>query len=107
VVSCFILGKKYQVVGGLFRGPVQAAARRDIYFAAYDRLYAGFLRGEVELDGAEHIAVVGYRQGVHLVVGSRLQQFVYPAGSVQKAVLRVQMKMDEFGMGHLCTGFIP
>jgi hypothetical protein len=40
-------------------------------------------------------------------MGSRLQQFIYPAGSVEKAVLRVQMKMDEFGMGHLCTGFIP
>ena len=69
-IARFVLREQHQVViniagtgGGLF---LQAAAGRDIYFAADDRFDPLFARGLIKIDRAIHHAVVRQRQGKEL-----------------------------------------
>ena len=68
----------------------------DVEFASGDRLDAGFLAGIVEVNHAEHVAVVGYGKGLHselLCLGN-----VSGNGSrtVEERVVGVVVKMYEF-----------
>ena len=84
---------------------IGALARREIHLASDDRLDADRFRLLIELDRAEHVAMVGHRDRFHprrLGVLDQRPDFV---GAVEKAVLRVDVKMDETHSGHSpCTG---
>ena len=77
--------------------PVRAirAVVADIGLAAEDRLYAVGLGLFVEVDGAEHVAVVGERDGVHAQAGQLGEQILQADGSVEQAVLAVNMEVSE------------
>ena len=80
---------------------VEAAARREIDFAADDRLDAGLAAFLVKFDRAEKIAVVAQRQRGHFQLGGARGQLRDAAGAVEQAVLGVDVKMDEgFRRGH-------
>lgn len=53
----------------------------------------------IELDGAVEVAVVRQRQGVHPQSRGPVHQAVNPAGSVEEAVVAMDMKMDEARVG--------
>ena len=82
----------FQVVcaGRLF---VKAALGRDIHFAADDGFNTVAGRGPVEIDRAKHIAMIGHGHRRHAVVSHPRHQVRNLIGSVQQAVLRVQMEM--------------
>ena len=72
------------------------SVRVHVDLAAEYRLDAGGVAGVVELDAAEHDAVVCYRDGVHphlLRRGCERGAFV---GPVEKAVFRMYVKMYEW-----------
>ena len=70
----------------LLRVLVEARAGRHVAFAAYDRLDAGALSFLEETHRAEHYAVVRYGYRIHAKLAGPGHQFVYAAGSVEKAV---------------------
>ena len=84
---------------------IGALARREVHFASDDRLDARGFRLLIELDRAEHVAVVGHRDRFHprrLGVFDERADFV---SAVEEAVLRVDVKMDETHSGpSSCTG---
>src|SRR5208283_1110441 len=74
-------------------------ARREIHLASDDRLDADRFRLLIELDRAEHVAMVGHRDRFHprrLGVLDQRPDFV---GAVEETVLRVDVKMDETHSG--------
>ncbi len=67
----------------------------DIRFHTDDRLHPGFLRLLVELNGAEHHAVVGQRDRRHIVLHRGMDQILNAARGVKQTVVRMIVKMDE------------
>jgi len=51
--------------------------------------------GLIELNCAEHVAVVCYCAGRHFHPPGQVCKMGYQAGAVKKAVLRVDVKMNE------------
>ncbi len=99
-----VLTEQKQVMGGI-RGTagarfVEARTGCDIDLTADDRLDAGLARLEIEFDGAEHVAVVGNRQRRHAVFARPLDEIGYFYGSVEEAVLAMQVQVNEIGMFH-------
>ena len=84
---------------------IGALARREINLASDDRLDARGFSLLIELDRAEHVAMVGHRDRFHprrLGVFDERPDFV---GAVEEAVLRMDVKMDETHSGPSpCTG---
>ena len=76
-------------------GFVEARAVRDVHLAADDRLHALLLHGVVELDRAEHVAVVGDGAGRHAQLGDALGQLLGPAGAVEEGVFGVEVEVNE------------
>ena len=70
VVSLQILGQQEEMeIGSIFRAlAIGARPRRDIGLHADDRLDAFSFAFAVELESAEHIAVIRQGQRVHVVV---------------------------------------
>ncbi len=56
--------------------------------------------GVVEADRAEEIAVIGHRDGGHFLLGDDVHQLVDFAGAVEKRVVGVVMKVNEWSLGH-------
>ena len=75
--------------------PVEAGGGGDVCFAADDRLHPARVKGVIHVDGTAHIAVVGHGHGAHLLLLAELQQSGRGAGSVQKAVMGVDMEVNE------------
>ena len=110
-----VLGEQHQVeaaVGDaerLFVAPIArreqlaAGARhavgRDVGFDAEDRLDPRLLAGDVELDGAEQVPVVGERDRVHVERVHALDQLGHAIAAVEERILRVEMQVDETGRG--------
>src|SRR5262249_55916150 len=69
--------------------------RRDVEFAAEDRLNARRPGVLVEVDCAEQVAVVGQRDGGEFELASPLDQTAEPRSAVEEAVLRVDVQVDE------------
>ena len=67
----------------------------QVDLAADERLDAGLLALEVELDGAEHVAVVGDGQGRHVILLCLVDQVLDADGAVQQGVLGMEVEMDE------------
>ncbi len=82
-------------MGFLPNGAVEASARRDIGLAPDDRGEFEIARSVVKFHGAVHDAVVGQCNGGAAVFGGTPAEPVDAAGSVQKRVLTVDMKMNE------------
>ena len=93
-----------EVVGAfiapVLRAALRVLARRHVELGAEDRLDPRFLGGEVEIDPAEKVAVVGERDGRELEVLGLLDQLLELGGAVEQAVLRVHVEVDEFGVLH-------
>ena len=84
--------------------PREARGRRDIGLDADDRLHGALgileaLRELVELVGAEHVAVVGHRDGRHALTADLGEQLGVLRGAVEHRVLGVGVQVDE-GIDH-------
>jgi len=80
---------------------VQAAPGRDIQFTADDRFDVVGERLFVEINRAEHRAVVGDGDRRHGEFFGFFKEFVQTDHSVEKAVLCMNMEMDEIGLLHV------
>ena len=80
-------------------GALEPRTLGEVDFAADQRLDAAGLRLEVEVDRPEKIPVVGERQRLHAQPGGAVHQAVDAAGAVEQAVVRVDVEMDEIGVG--------
>jgi hypothetical protein len=69
----------------------------DIKLAAQNRLNSPLLRRLKKMNRAVDIAVVGNRNRLLPNLGNMVDQPLNVAGAVQKGVIRMQMKMSEFG----------
>ena len=78
-----------------FTGFLQPRAGGYVEFATDQRLEVGGFGGIKKLDGAEHVAVVGQRDGGLAQLGRAFHQPVDFAGSVQQAVVGVDVEVDE------------
>src|SRR5262249_5746534 len=98
-----------EVVGSLIaavlRAPLLAAPRRHVELAAEDWLDAGLLRGEGGVDRSEEVAVVGERNGGEPELLRLVDQLVELGGTVEQAVLGVDVQMDELGVLHRGPGY--
>ena len=93
-----------QVVGALVATVLGAAlgppAGGDVELAAHDGLDPGLLGGQVEIDGAEEVAVVGERDRRELQALGLGHELLELGGAVEEAVLRVDVEVDEVGVLH-------
>ena len=78
---------------------VAAVAGRHVDLAADHWFEPRLLGGQLEVDGPEHVAVVGHGHGVHTQLFGPLHEIRQAYGPVQQAVLRVSVQMDK-GRGH-------
>ena len=72
-----------------------ARARRDVSLLADNRVDAGRLRLEIEIDGAVEDAVVGERDRGHARFNGMTDHLGDPARAVEQAVFGMGMKVDE------------
>jgi hypothetical protein len=104
VVIPLVAGRQQrQVVVGLANPRarlVVPTADGNIRFTAEDRLEALGTAGVVELDRAEHVAVVGDRHRLHAELRAALDDLADAAGAVKQAELGVQVKMNKLRHGH-------
>ncbi len=96
--------QQHQVSRGLGGNPgvafFKARAGGHVDLAADDRLDPRGHGLGVELDGAEHVAVIGYGNRRHFTVLGPLDQVGDLDGAVKQAVLAVQMQVYEIGVFH-------
>ena len=81
-------------------GAVGVALRVDVELAADDRLDAGLLAGLVEVDGPEHVAVVGDGQRPHARRQRLLHVVLDLGGAVEQRVVGVVVQVDEARVGN-------
>ena len=86
-----------------FAAAVLVIIRGDIDFAADDRLYAVGCGLVIEIRGGEKIAMIGDGYSRHPAAGSLGCQFADLAGTVEKRIIRVEMKMNEVRRSHAKT----
>ena len=91
--------QQHEVVTDSLRLVGPALLARDVGLEADDRLDAVLLRLFVEVDDAEHVAVVGDGHRLHAGVGAGLHEIRQADRAVEEAVERVQVEMGEVG-GH-------
>src|SRR3989441_12722618 len=75
-------------------------ARGHVELAAQDRLDAGLLGGQVEVDGAEEVAVIGERQRRELELLRALDELLELRRAVEQAVLGMDGQVDELAVLH-------
>jgi len=86
------------LVAAVRRATLLAAARRHVELAPEDGLDPALLRGQVEVDGAEEVAVIGERDGGKLERLGLGHELVELSRSIEQAVLRMNVEMDELAM---------
>jgi hypothetical protein len=86
------------LVPPFLRRALLASAGRDVELAADDRLDPRLLRGEVEVDATEEVAVVGERDRRKAKLARAVDQLLELRGAVEEAVLRVNVEVDELGV---------
>ena len=79
---------------------VEPAARRDVDFAADDRLDAFVAGGFVEIDRAVEHAVVGDGERGEFQLVGLLQQPIQPARAIEQGILGVEMEMNKDRVRH-------
>jgi len=95
-VAGIIFCQEYQMIGRIADTallPVESAAWCNVCFDAYYRLDVRRPGLCIELDGAEHIAVVGNRYRFHFQFFAASEQFVEANRPIKQRILAVQMKM--------------
>jgi hypothetical protein len=103
LVALLIAREQRQVVVAVaLRLAVREEARlaRDVHLAADHRAHVGLLAGLVQLDRAEHVAVVGQRERALTVLLARRDQIGDPVRAVEQAVLGVDVEVDEIRNRH-------
>lgn len=73
--------------------------RHEVNFGADQRFDVVFLGGSVKIDRTEEISVVGKCDRLHSEMAGLGKQTVDPAGSVEEAVIGVNVEMNEFLVG--------
>ena len=86
------------LVGAVLRAALGPLARRHVELAAEDRLDPFLLAGQVEVDGAEQVAVVGQRERREPELPRARDQLVELRGAVEQAVLGMDVQVDEVGV---------
>ena len=76
----------------------EATARGHVGFAADDGFDAGILGFAVELDGPEHVAMVGHGHGRLIERFDLLDERLDLIRAVQETVLGMEVEMDEWTM---------
>jgi len=79
---------------------VVAASLRNVNFATDDGFDATRFGCLVERLRSEQVAVIGYGHGGHLPPRSLVNNLFEVAGSIQQAVVRVQVQVNESGGFH-------
>ncbi len=87
-------------MGGRLPGSIVARTRRDVGLHADDRCDARAAAALVELDGAEHVAVVREGEVGHAELGGAAREIRHPAGAVKQAVMAVDVQMHEIAAFH-------
>ena len=94
-------GEQDEVVDRVLAVPLRLAfgdaSPGDVHLAAEDRLHALLLARLVELDRAEHVAVVGEGHGAHAERLRAADEVLELQRAVQQRVLRVDVQVDELG----------
>ena len=83
-----------------FLSSVVATALRHVDFAANDRLDVALASFIKEIGSSKEIAVIGDGYGGHLLAGRFIQKLGRFAGSVEQAVIGVNVKMNELRLAH-------
>jgi hypothetical protein len=86
--------------GAGFFAAVVAAALGNIDFAADYGLYVALTGFIEEIGGCEKVAVIGDGHGGHLLPRSLVQEFGSFARTVEKAVVGVNVQMNELRIAH-------
>ena len=73
----------------------------DVELATQDRLHARFLGGVHERYRAEDVAVIGHGDRRHLQLLDAIDETLDLARAVEHGEIGMQVKMDEFRLGHL------
>ena len=95
-VAFVVLAQKHQVIRALrIRAAVLVIVRRDVHFAADDRLDAVRRGLVIKIRRGKKIAMVGHGHSGHAAPRRFLGQLADFASSVEKGVIRVQMQMYE------------
>ena len=84
----------------MLRAFIMTAARGNVRFAADDGFDAELDRGLIKFDGTKEIPVVGHAERGHFIFGRFLDQFFDTTGTIEEAVLRVDVEMDKIRMIH-------
>src|SRR5262249_14575823 len=92
-------------IAAILGAAVLPASRRDVELAAEDRLDAGLLRGVVEIDRAEEVAVIRERDGRELQLLGLVDQLLELGGAIEQAVLRMHVQVDAFAVLHRAPGY--
>jgi hypothetical protein len=77
----------------------EPAAGRHVQLAADDGLDPVPPSRTEEVQGPEHVAVIGHRHRRHALLGGRAHEIVDPAGAIEHRVLGVDVQVDE-RVGH-------
>jgi hypothetical protein len=93
-----VAGEKDEVVSAAL-GLVRPVARGHVRLAAEDRLHARGDRLLVEIDRAEHVAVIGDRHRGHAELAHPRDEILKAHRAVEERVLAVEVEVDEGGAG--------
>ena len=95
------------LIAAVLRAALAPAPGRHVELAAEDRLDAGLLGGEIEIDRAEEVAVVGERDRRKLELLRLRDELLELGGAIEQAVLGMDVQMDELAMLHLLSSPTP
>src|SRR5580693_916549 len=79
---------------------IVAASLRDVHFASDDRFHAARFGRVIKRFRREKISVIGDGHSRHFPARGFVDDFFEVAGSIQQAVIRVQMQVNESGSFH-------
>jgi hypothetical protein len=97
LVAFRVLGQQNQVIDRRPPALAHVLGACDVDLTAEDGNQIALATRLVELKRAEHIGVVGHRDAAHAELADAIDQRTDAEGAVQERILRVDMKVDEFG----------
>ena len=78
-----------------------------VYLASDDRLNAILLGCFVKVHDTKEIAMIGNSRSWHFQLCQTIHQSFNLAGTVQKAIVSVEMQVNEIVLSHRCLGVKP